>query len=281
MSTLSSPAIAKEVLASSAFVVPLYEIAYQRLVDNGLAEIQALDEMDHLQQSLVREIDRLFAEFEIKKVESPFEWVDRTKDTLVRTESHDGSAAGPLSQREAILAAMQSLTWRQFEFLCAALLVEYGVERRRVFVGQGSNEGGVDFVALLDPPTRGPLNRVHRSPFRLLGQSKRYKGEVGFDAVQAFCGRVEEVRVGAGKAWKLLPHWFVGAEVPLLGLLMTTGTYGPSARKAAREHVVLLFDGPQIADDLRKTSLSTGWFGDDGEFNLDAFQETCTSLSDD
>lgn len=280
-SSLSAPIIAREVLDSPSSVIPLYEVAYEQLVNHGLAETQALDEMDHLQQAIVREIDRLFAEYEAKKLESPFEWVDRTKGTLVRSGRQVGSTVGPLGQRDSILAALLTLTWRQFEFLCGALLVEYGLDDKKVIVGRGSNEGGVDFVALLDPPARGPLNRVHRTPFRLLGQAKKYKGEVSFDAVQAFCGRVEEVRFGGGKAWGLLPEWFRTVQVPILGILMTTGMFGPSARKAAREHVVLLFDGLQLADDLRKTSLSSAWFDEQGQFNLEAFQETCAALSDD
>ena len=128
------------------------------------------------------------------------------------------------------------------------------------------------------PRLADPLNRVHRTPFRLVGQAKRYKGEVDGDKVAAFCGRVEECRRGQGKGWEKLPPWFQKRQDPIIGLLVTTGTIGPSARRAAREHVVLIFEGEQVADDLRRSSLFASWVDTAGEFDGAEFLAYATGL---
>jgi Restriction endonuclease len=279
---LEIPTLADDLLALPESVVNLDEVIIQRLMDQGLGDLEVLDVVDELKPRLVREIDLRFAYFEATKLETPYEWVDMSKDALVRQGLVASvQATNPVRERTAALAGLQKLTGTQFEYFCAALLVEYGVDRSLVLVTPSGNEGGVDFIAVLDPPARGPLNRVHRTPFRLVGQAKRYKGEVDHDKVQAFCGRVDACRKGFGKALEKLPEWFVDRKDPILGLLMTTGTTGPSAQRVAREHVVLLFEGQQLADDLRRSSIYAACLNGQGQFDEDLFLEFVAGLSHD
>lgn len=281
--TLEMPSLADELLSLSQSVIQLDEVIVRRLEEQGLGDLEVLDVVDQLQPRLVRELDRRFAFYESSKVEAPFEWVDISKRALVRLQGLEDlqASTNPVEERAEVLAALQKLTGRQFEYLCAALLVEYGVDERLVLVTPGGDEGGVDFVALLDPPARGPLNRVHRTPFRIVGQAKRYKGEVDHDKVQAFCSRVDSCRKGYGKALEKLPEWFTTRKEPILGLLMTTGTTGPSAQRVAREHVVLLFEGQQVADDLRRSSIYGLCLDEEGHFDETSFLHFVAGLSSD
>ena len=128
---------------------------------------------------------------------------------------------------DQLLAKVQSIDPAAFERLSQRLLRESGFVR--VEVTGKSGDGGIDGHGVL---------RMNLISFQVLFQCKRYKGSVGSSTVRDFRGAMQ------GRADK--------------GLIITTGTFTPDARKEATRDgapAIDLIDGEALADHLKKLQL--------------------------
>ncbi len=138
-------------------------------------------------------------------------------------EPDDDSAT--LSWKEQLLDVLLSLHPAAFERLCQRLLRESGFIK--VEVTGRSGDGGIDKVGVL---------RVNLLSFHVLFQSKRFKGSVGASVVRDFRGAM------VGRADK--------------GLILTTGTFSPDARREATRDgapAIDLIDGDALCELLKAT----------------------------
>jgi len=130
--------------------------------------------------------------------------------------------------REQLLVTMKSLPPAGFERLCQRLLRESGFEE--VVVTGRSGDGGIDGHGVLE------LNPF--VSFRVYFQCKRYNGSVGSGVVRDFRGAM------MGRADK--------------GLILTTGTFSPEARREAlRDGVppIELVDGERLIEMFEELEL--------------------------
>jgi restriction system protein len=128
---------------------------------------------------------------------------------------------------EVLLAKLQSIDPAAFERLCQRLLRESGFVR--VEVTGKSGDGGIDGNGVL---------RMNLISFQVLFQCKRYKGSVGSSTVRDFRGAMQ------GRADK--------------GLIITTGTFTPDARKEATRDgapAIDLIDGEALTELLKSLKL--------------------------
>ncbi|MDY7523749.1 restriction endonuclease [Sphingomonas sp. 10B4] len=128
---------------------------------------------------------------------------------------------------DLLLAKLQSIEPAAFERLCQRLLREHGFTR--VEVTGKSGDGGIDGQGVL---------RVNLVSFHVLFQCKRYKGSVGAPTIRDFRGAMQ------GRADK--------------GLVITTGTFTPDARREAtrdRAPAIDLIDGEALCNLLREVGL--------------------------
>ncbi|MFC3579987.1 restriction endonuclease [Sphingomonas hylomeconis] len=128
---------------------------------------------------------------------------------------------------DILLARLQSIDPAAFERLCQRLLREHGFVR--VEVTGKSGDGGIDGHGVL---------RVNLVSFNVLFQCKRYKGSVGSSTIRDFRGAMQ------GRADK--------------GLVITTGTFTPDARREATRDgapAIDLIDGEALCDLLREVNL--------------------------
>ena len=128
---------------------------------------------------------------------------------------------------DALLERLQSIEPSAFERLCQRLLRENGFIQ--VEVTGKSGDGGIDGKGVL---------RVNLVSFQVLFQCKRYQGSVGSAAVRDFRGAMQ------GRADK--------------GLIITTGSFTPDARKEATRDgapAIDLVDGETLCQLLRDQSL--------------------------
>lgn len=135
-------------------------------------------------------------------------------------EAEDGWA-------DLLLTRLQAIDPAAFERLCQRLLREYGFTR--VAVTGKSGDGGIDGHGVL---------RVNLVSFHVLFQCKRYKGSVSAGTIRDFRGAMQ------GRADK--------------GLVITTGTFTPDARREATRDgapAIDLIDGDALCDLLRGKSL--------------------------
>lgn len=128
---------------------------------------------------------------------------------------------------DALLAKLQSIEPAAFERLCQRLLRESGFVR--VEVTGKSGDGGIDGNGVL---------RMNLISFQVLFQCKRYKGSVSSGTVRDFRGAMQ------GRADK--------------GLIITTGTFTPDARREATRDgapAIDLIDGEALTEHLKKLGL--------------------------
>jgi restriction system protein len=125
-----------------------------------------------------------------------------------------------VSWKDKLLTALLAMPPDAFERLCQRILRESGFTK--VEVTGRSGDGGIDGTGVL---------RVNLLSFHVLFQSKRFKGSVGAPVVRDFRGAM------VGRADK--------------GLIMTTGTYTPEAKREATRDgapAIDLVDGDALCD---------------------------------
>lgn len=128
---------------------------------------------------------------------------------------------------DTLLATVQSIDPSAFERLCQRLLRKSGFSQ--VEVTGKSGDGGID--------GRGVV-RMNLVSFQVLFQCKRYQGSVGSGTVRDFRGAMQ------GRADK--------------GLIITTGTFTPDARKEATRDgapAIDLIDGQSLCQLLKDNRL--------------------------
>lgn len=158
----------------------------------------------------------------------------RLERAKTEEEEEEAEAEGvpelEISWKERLLACIGEMQPAAFERLCQRLLREAGFIK--VEVTGRSGDGGIDGIGIL---------RVHLVSFQVVFQSKRWKGSVGAGVVRDFRGGM------IGRADK--------------GLVITTGTFTPDARREATRAgapSIDLVDGEALADLLKQYGLGVG-----------------------
>lgn len=135
--------------------------------------------------------------------------------------------AAELSWKDQLLTVLRTLHADAFERLAQRVLREAGF--LKVEVTGRSGDGGIDGIGVL---------RVNLLSFQVLFQCKRYQGSVGSGALRDFRGAM------VGRSDK--------------GLLITTGTFTPDAKREATRDgapAIDLIDGDLLCDLLKQLKL--------------------------
>jgi len=142
---------------------------------------------------------------------------------------------------------IDSLTDREFEALaCVALRLAGASETR---LTPPSNEGGVDFFALITSPAHSHLFSGSTHPLRIIGQSKKYSGPVQVGAFKEFLKTIDEVKYGGEpKTERIVPPWFHSVRGPIIGLMIGHTGFQSGAESRARRHGVILADSLDMAE---------------------------------
>lgn len=134
---------------------------------------------------------------------------------------------GILDWKDALLIVLRNMDPSAFERLCQRLLRESGFVK--VEVTGRSGDGGIDGTGIL---------QLSLMSFHVLFQCKRYQGSVGSGAVRDFRGAM------MGRTDK--------------GLIITTGTFSPDARREATRDgapPIDLIDGDGLCQKLKELGL--------------------------
>ena len=153
---------------------------------------------------------------------------NRKKSLTVESDIPSGNPDAEFADwRDELLAKLRSMDPSAFERLCQRLLRESGFVK--VEVTGRSGDGGIDGTGIL---------QLSLMSFHVLFQCKRYQGSVGSGAVRDFRGAM------MGRTDK--------------GLIITTGTFSPDARREATRDgapPIDLIDGESLCDKLKDLSL--------------------------
>ena len=151
----------------------------------------------------------------------------QAQDEVAQEEIAEDPDVAEVSWKERLLTALLAIPPDAFERLCQRILRESGFTK--VEVTGRSGDGGIDGTGVL---------RVNLLSFHVLFQSKRLKGSVGAGVVRDFRGAM------VGRADK--------------GLVMTTGTFTPDARREATRDgapAIDLVDGDALCDLLKQLKI--------------------------
>lgn len=152
----------------------------------------------------------------------------RKKAEPVENEIPLGNPDGEFADwRDELLTKLRSIDPSAFERLCQRILRESGFVK--VEVTGRSGDGGIDGTGIL---------QLSLMSFHVLFQCKRYQGSVGSGAVRDFRGAM------MGRTDK--------------GLIITTGTFSPDARREATRDgapPIDLIDGESLCEKLKDLSL--------------------------
>lgn len=151
-----------------------------------------------------------------------------TEIRIVNDAFTDDETSWQEAWRDVLMSQLKALQPASFERLCQRLLREAGFVE--VSVTGRTGDGGIDGVGLMR--IGGFLS------FPVLFQCKRYQASVGADVVRDFRGAM------VGRSDR--------------GLIITTGTFTPAARKEATRDgapPVDLVDGEQLLDKLKDLGL--------------------------
>lgn len=144
----------------------------------------------------------------------------RRAEQQKREQDSEVQEAPELTWKDRLLEALLAMPSDAFERLCQRILRESGFTK--VEVTGRSGDGGIDGTGVL---------RVNLLSFHVLFQSKRFRGSVGAPIVRDFRGAM------VGRADK--------------GLILTTGTFTPEARREATRDgapAIDLVDGDALCD---------------------------------
>jgi restriction system protein len=170
----------------------------------------------------------------------------RERQSAAPDQDGDELDTGERFWKDELLAVMRGLRPDAFERLAQRLLREAGFIK--VEVTGRSGDGGIDGLGVL---------RVNLLSFQVSFQCKRYQNSVGAGAIRDFRGAM------VGRSDK--------------GLLITTGTFTPDAKREATRDgapAIDLIDGDQLCDLLKELNLGVktemvekmtvepGWFED-------------------
>lgn len=148
-------------------------------------------------------------------------------EELIESEASDDFDASEKHWTDVLLKHLKSMEPSAFERLAQRILRESGFVK--VEVTGKSGDGGIDGTGVL---------RMNLISFQVLFQCKRYSGSVGAGAVRDFRGAMQ------GRADK--------------GLVITTGTFTPDARKEATRDgapAIDLIDGEALCNLLKDLKL--------------------------
>jgi restriction system protein len=152
----------------------------------------------------------------------------RKKAEPVEDEVPTGNPDKEISDwRDQLLGTLRAMDPSAFERLCQRLLRESGFVK--VEVTGRSGDGGIDGTGIM---------QLSLMSFHVLFQCKRYSGSVGSGAVRDFRGAM------MGRTDK--------------GLIITTGTFSPDARREATRDgapPIDLIDGDALCEKLKELSL--------------------------
>jgi restriction system protein len=145
----------------------------------------------------------------------------------VEEDVPEGEGVADVSWKDKLLVVLLQMPPDAFERLCQRILRESGFTK--VEVSGRSGDGGIDGTGVL---------RLNLLSFHVLFQSKRFKGTVGAPIVRDFRGAM------VGRADK--------------GLIMTTGTFTPEARREATRDgapAIDLVDGDALCDLIKQLKI--------------------------
>lgn len=195
-------------------------------------------------------------EFGKRGVTRCFEVIDSSAQTLAWFGAGTAPPAKPspqmrslarLRHRPAFLKMIDDLSDREYEALGCVVSKLGGATETKLTPRGG--DGGIDFFAQVENPSRCHLFGGGVHPLRIIGQCKKYSSPVVVDKVDAFITTIEGVKYRTPKAKKAEPpEWFLSARGPIIGLIIAHSGFQSGASDKAKNHGIIAADSMDLAE---------------------------------
>jgi len=163
--------------------------------------------------------------------------------TLTSRGQH--AAAQALRVRPAILNTIDGLSDRQYEALACVAIKLAGAAA--FHLTPPTNEGGIDFFAVLECSTHTHLFGHNPRALRIVGQTKKYEDRDSITRFNSFLKALENVRHTHKTVLHHIPVWFRRGYGPIIGWYVAHKGLQSGAKEAARDHGVVVSDSVDIA----------------------------------
>lgn len=151
-----------------------------------------------------------------------------------------------LKSRPNILRKIDLLNPTEYEAL--GCVVSELIGAKNTSLTRKSGDGGVDFYALIEFPTRCHLFAANRGPIRVIGQSKKYINPVPNEKIDVFITTINEIKARNPRRYKHVPNWFRSASGPIIGWIIGHQGFKREAIEQSRHYGIVISDSIDVAE---------------------------------
>lgn len=227
-------------------IFPIWRLALEVIAEKRsitLADEEGVTKNAGQLLSLLNEAQIRFAK---DKMFSPFECVDNERQ-LVRWRLTSGFRENLISRLfPNILRFIDQCDDRNFELLCGVACRFLGAES--VYVLPPSDDGGLDFVALVPAYTASPMFCSGRDGLRIVGQSKMYRSsKVSNSEIKLHAQTINELRERNPHIVSRVPTWLLSSKSPMIGSVAGYSGHQDGALRVSHSHGIVASDAIDLA----------------------------------
>jgi len=226
------------------------------LQNEGLTELEALEESDKLVKKIKRDIDKKIRNCKNQGITPKYKFDKSNNDILVRIDllvklSEEKGVRRTIEWKEQASEIIKKISWQEFEKICKLVLEINNI--RDCKVTRGSKDGGIDVYGWLKCNNKSK-RILHDVNIRIIGQGKHRSagGEASNASVSEFVTDIDKLRRKQGFSLFVLPQEFIDSPSPLIPIFITNGYYHGDTKITAKNNGIILWNGEQISEDIAK-----------------------------
>lgn len=214
------------------------------LVENSydINSDEILNAFDNLKSMVSKQLQGYIQQCDVRGIIPKYQFSVVDADKLIPLKSDEYTV------REELSSAINLLSWRAFEHLCAHTMTANGVTRCEVT--RAAKEQGIDLIGMLDIGKMTRSSIWHDVQIRVLGQAKFSKTSIVQDEIRLFNEDMRAFANGEGRAFKLSPDWAKSPYLAQVGFVFSLNGFTSDAKKYAKSYCIALKDVEQISQDL-------------------------------
>ncbi len=170
-------------------------------------------------------------------------WIGDTKEYGTRREHY--------FVRPDLYSFIDKLDDREYETLACVVCELLGADR--IYLTPKGNEGGIDFLARIQFPSKAHFIFGVKGPIRIVGQCKKYSTKDNVGHMKEFIKTLDSVHNRSFRAGEILPDWFQFEKGAIIGWHISNLGHQSGALDYAKNYGVLVSDSKQLIDIICRT----------------------------
>jgi hypothetical protein len=159
-----------------------------------------------------------------------------------------------LAHRGEILDVIDGVAAREYEALGCVICRFAGASKW--YLTPANSDWGIDFLALVPAFGRSHIFPLRGRQIRVVGQSKKWADPVPREKLELLVNKAEDIRRRNSELLSILPDWFISADGPIVGCMLSHRGAQSGAWDYAQSHGVVIANSRDLAEIV---SLSRAW----------------------